>query len=112
MDKILGKFLIGGITVSGISYLSNNIKNTLLASMFATIPLAMPSSIFIDDNKVKSYSKHILLFDFFLLISTFQNWALLEYTKLNKYETVTLSMITYFILVYIYYIVMSKKKII
>lgn len=104
MDKILEKFLIGGITVSGISYLSNNINDTLLASMFATIPLAMPSSIFIDDNKVKGYSKHILLFDFFLLISTFQNWVLLEYTKLNKYETVSLSMITFFILVYIYYI--------
>ena len=103
MDNILGKFLIGGLTLSGITYLSNNIQNTVVASMFATMPLAMPSTIFINDNKVKKYSKHILLFDFFLLISTFQNWALLEYTSLNKYKTVSLSMITFFTLVYIYY---------
>ena len=109
MNKILLNFLIGGFTVSSISYLANNIKNTILASMFATIPLAMPSSIFIDDNKVKKYSKHILFYDFFLLISTFLNWALLEYTDLNKYETVTLSLITFLILVYIYYTFLYKS---
>ncbi len=52
---VLLKYLIMmiGLPASGKSYLSNNIQNTVVASMFATMPLAMPSTIFINDNKVK-----------------------------------------------------------
>ena len=57
MDSIFGKFLIGGLTLSGITYLSNNVQNTLLASMFAAVPIAMPSTIFIHDSKVKNTVK-------------------------------------------------------
>ncbi len=102
IQSLVGQFLIGGLTVSGIAYFSNNINNTAIAGLIAAMPIGMPSSIFVDDKKVVSYSKKLLDMSFVLLFVTFLNWYLLAYTKTTKYKSVTISMITFFVLGSIY----------
>ena len=102
IQSLVGQFLIGGLTVSGIAYFSNNINNTAIAGLIAAMPIGMPSSIFVDDRKVVNYSKKLLDMSFVLLLVTFLNWYLLAYTKTTKYKSVTISMIAFFVLGSIY----------
>ena len=108
IQSLVGQFLIGGLTVSGIAYFSNNINNTAIAGFIAAMPIGMPSSIFVDDKKVVSYSKKLLDMSFVLLIATFLNWFLLAYTKMSKYKTVSISMLTFIVLGSIYVIFTEK----
>lgn len=110
IQSLVGQFIIGGLTVSGITYFSNNLSNTAISGLIAAMPIGMPSSIFVDDNKVISYSKNLLDMSFVLLIATYLNWYLLTHTKMSKYETVSISMLTFFILGYMYIFFTAKKK--
>lgn len=109
IQSFVGQFLIGGLTVGGIAYFSNHINNTAIAGVIAAMPIGMPSSIFVDDDKVVSYSKNLLDMSLVLLTATFQNWYLLAHTKMSKYESVGLSMLTFFILGFIYIKLICKK---
>lgn len=89
---MIREFIIGGLTVSGISYASNQINNTLLAGIIASVPIGMPSSIFVNDKDVLSYAWNLLVMTFILLLSTFSNWYMLSQLKYNKYSSVLISM--------------------
>jgi hypothetical protein len=49
LEKILnslpGQFVLGGTTVSGISYLSNQMSS-LIGGIFGGIPIGLPSCVF------------------------------------------------------------------
>ena len=97
LHSLVGQFLIGGFTVGGIAYVSNNLNNTALAGLIAAMPIGMPSTIFVDDAKVKSYSQNLLLMSFLLIFCTFLNWYFLHYTKMGKYKSVAISLATFWI---------------
>jgi len=92
--------------VAGIAYFANNLNNAVLAGVIAAVPIGMPSSVFVDDAKVKGYSRNLLLMSFILQIATAMNWYLLTYTKVGKYKSVGYSMLTFIVLGTIYAMVM------
>ena len=102
MNSLLGQFIIGGTTVASIAYLSNHLDDIALASVVAAVPIGMPASIFVHDSRVLNYSRHLVVSSVFLLIATAQNWYLLTYNKMGKYESVSYSMLTFAVLGIIY----------
>jgi hypothetical protein len=51
------EFLIGGLTIGGIKYASDNIDDIRVAALVGNIPVILMSSIMIKDNKVKGFLK-------------------------------------------------------
>ena len=92
--------------MAGIAYLSNHLDNTIIAGVVAAVPIGMPSTIFVNDAKVKSYSRNLMLMSLALMIATVMNWYLVTYTKVGKYRSVSYSMLTFAVLGAIYAVVM------
>ena len=97
IEGIPGQFMIGGLTVAGISYFGNSEMNPILAGIIAAMPIGMPSSIFVKDSKVTHYSKNLLLMSIVLFIVTTTNWYFISILKWSKYKSVIVSMIFYFV---------------
>ena len=70
INSLPGQFLIGGLTVAGINYFSNNIANTAIAGVIAGVPVGLPSTIFVKDAKVSDYSTHLLFMTAILFFVT------------------------------------------
>ena len=102
LNSFPGQFIIGGLTVGGIAYFSNELDNPAIAAVIAALPIGMPSSVFVNDNKVVKYSKNLLFMTFALIAATFQNWYMLSHVKVSKYESVPWSMATFVVLALIY----------
>ena len=92
INSLPGQFIIGGLTVAGIAYASNNASSPIIAGIIGALPIGMPSSIFVDDNKVTAYAYHLFIFSIPLILGTFLNWYLLEKEKFSKYESVGISL--------------------
>ena len=92
LKSLMGQFLLGGLTVAGIAYFSNNLTNAALAGVIGAMPVGMPSSIFVDDSKVESYAYNLLIMTIPLFISTFTNWYFISRMKYSKYKSVSISM--------------------
>ncbi len=56
VNSLPGQFVIGGLTVSGIYLFSNILHNPALAGIVASVPIGMPSSIFVKDSEIAEYS--------------------------------------------------------
>lgn len=95
INSLFGQFIIGGLTVAGITYFANQLNDTVLASIIAGVPIGMPSAIFVDNSKVKAYSKNLTIMTVGLLIATSLSWILQEYYNFDKYEAVKWSMATW-----------------
>ena len=102
LNSFPGQFLIGGLTVGGIGYFANELDNPAIAAVIAALPIGMPSSVFVSNNKVIGYSKNLMFMTFALIAATVQNWYLLSHVKMSKYKSVTLSMGTFVVLALIY----------
>ena len=102
LNSFLGQFLIGGLTVGGIGYFANELNNPAIAAVIAALPIGMPSSVFVADDKVVSYSKNLMFMTFALIIATLQNWYLLSHAKMSKYKSVPWSMGPFVVLALIY----------
>jgi len=107
LNSTLGKFIIGGLTVTGISFVSNNVGDTILAGIIASIPIGMPSTIFVNDNNIKSYTWNLLVMTSVLVLSTIVNYYLINHAGYNKYKSVSISMILWIIFGALFYI--AKK---
>ena len=83
-----GQFIIGGLTVAGIAYFSNNVTNPAIAGLIGALPVGMPSSVFVDDSKVEGYAYNLMLMSIPLFLATILNWYLISHMKLDKYESV------------------------
>ena len=97
IQGIPGQFMIGGLTVAGISYFGNSDINPILAGVVAAMPIGMPSSIFVKDSKVAQYSKNLLLMSIVLFAVTTTNWYFISILKWTKYKSVGASMALYFV---------------
>ena len=91
-----GQFFIGGTTVAGISYFSRS-ANPVLAGVIAAIPIGMPSSIFVPDGRVASYATNLLIMSVSLLACTIANWYFITRLKWDKYQSVTVSLLVFFV---------------
>lgn len=98
IHSIPGQFIIGGLTVAGIAYFSNNATNPAIAGLIGALPIGMPSSVFVDDDKVESYAYNLMLMTIPLMLATISNWYLISKMKLSKYESVPVSFILFIII--------------
>ena len=105
MNSLPGQFVIGGATVASISYISNHLNNPLLAGIVASIPIGMPSTIFVKDKQVMSYTWNLLVMTSVLVLATTLNYYLVNHTKYDKYEAAGLSFSLWAVLGLIYYVV-------
>lgn len=92
INSLPGQFLIGGITVAGINYFSNNIANSAIAGVIAGVPVGLPSTIFVKDAKVSDYSTHLLFMTAILFFVTLLFWVLYHKYNMNKYQGVEIAM--------------------
>ena len=93
-----GQFIIGGLTVAGIAYFSNNVTNPAIAGLIGALPVGMPSSVFVDDSKVEGYAFNLMLMSIPLFLATILNWYLISKMKLDKYESVSYSMVSFVVI--------------
>jgi hypothetical protein len=110
INSIPGQFMMGGLTVSGISVFSNNLNNPALAGIVASIPVGMPSSIFVKDSQLHEYSWNLLVMTSVLYLATFINWYLITKEKMSKYESVQIAMSVWAGLGIIYYFIGKMLK--
>lgn len=101
-----GQFIIGGSTVSGISFLSNNM-GPLLGGIFGGIPIGLPSAVFIDDKKVSSYLGNLSFMSIILSTVTLIAYYLITYKKMDKNQAIKISMTLWFLFAFIYYLFRS-----
>ena len=92
LNSLFGQFIIGGLTVAGIAYFSNNINNSAIAGLIAGIPIGLPSTVFVDDKKVASYISSLLITTGILFTVTAVCWYLVHYEKFDKFKAVQYSM--------------------
>ena len=103
-----GQFLIGGLTVAGIGYFGNVVSNPALAALIAAVPIGMPSTVFIDNNKIEGYSYSLVLMTVVLLTVSITNWLFISKFHFSKYKSVAISMLLFVVLGYS--IVLIQKK--
>ena len=110
INSIPGQFIMGGLTVSGISAFSNKLNNPALAGIVASIPIGMPSSIFVKDSQIDEYSWKLLVMTSVLFLATFINWYLITKQKMSKYTSVQIAMSVWAGLGMIYYFIGKMLK--
>ena len=98
IQSLPGQFIIGGLTVATIAFTANHINNPILAGLIAAIPIGMPSSIFVDNNKVEAYARNLTIMTLVLMVATLTNWLLIRNLKYNKYKSVSISLIMFIII--------------
>ena len=103
INSLPGQFVLGGTTVSGISYLSNQMS-PLIGGIFGGIPIGLPSSILINDKKVVSYLENLSFMTIILSIVTILAYYFIRYKKMNKNKAILISMGAWFLLAALYYI--------
>lgn len=105
-----GQFIIGGLTVAGIAYFSNNASNPAIAGLIGALPVGMPSSVFVDDNKVEAYAYNLMLMTIPLVCGTIANWYLISKMKFTKYKSVTISLFLFIVIGAIIISITNKSK--
>ena len=110
VNSLPGQFLIGGLTVAGITGFSNNLHNPALAGIIASVPIGMPSSVFVKDSEIAEYSWKLLVMMSVLFLATFANWFLITKMKMSKYKSVAIAMSIWAGLGAIYYFVSTAGK--
>ena len=92
LNSLFGQFIIGGLTVAGIAYFSNNINNSAIAGLIAGVPIGLPSIVFVDDKRVASYISSLLITTGILFTVTAVCWYLVHHKKFDKFKAAQYSM--------------------
>lgn len=96
------QFIIGGLTVAAISHFSNTLSNTSIAAVIAAVPIGLPSTVFVNNEKVSNYLTNLLFMTAILFLVTLECWFIHNKYKINKYKSVGISMVTWIILAILY----------
>lgn len=107
IKDIVIQFIIGGSTVALISYLGNFV-NPVLAGIFASIPLGLPSGYYIASSKAPAYYKNLLIMTTGLLMATAITSILVIEYKVDKNTSIIAGMLTWAIYGAIYYFYQQK----
>ena len=105
INSLPGQFIIGGLTVAGIAGFSDRLNNPALAGIIASVPVGMPSSVFVKDEQLAEYSWKLLVMTTVLFLATFINWYLITQMKMSKYDSVGISMAVWAGLGALYYFI-------
>ena len=70
----------------------------------------MPSSIFVDNDKVEAYARNLTIMTLVLMCATLTNWLLIRNLKYNKYKSVSISLIVFLVLGALAVYMLPKKK--
>jgi uncharacterized membrane protein (GlpM family) len=103
------EFLIGGTTVSAISYVGNNL-NPVLAGLIGGIPIALPSLYFIKNDRNIKLVSTTLLVSTLLLFATVVVFYYLRFIRspgLSKNQAIVQSMLVWLVVT----IILWKGKI-
>jgi hypothetical protein len=110
VNSLPGQFVIGGLTVAGITGFSNHLNNPALAGIIASVPIGMPSSVFVKDSQIAEYSWKLLVMMSVLFLATFANWFLITHMKVSKYKSVAIAMSIWAGLGAVYYFIGKATK--
>jgi len=110
LNSLFGQFIIGGLTVAGITSFSNQLHNPLLAGIVASVPIGMPSAVFVNDKELPSYSWNLLIMTSGLYLATFVFWFMFNHLKFDKYQSVSVAMSIWAGFGVIYYFFMKWVK--
>ena len=93
-SKYLQGAFIAGLSIGIALYLADH-THPALAGLFATIPIALPSIVMIDDNKVEDYAFALVLGIASYVLAAFLFYYL--YTKQNwvKWKALVVSMLVW-----------------
>ena len=110
MEEIIKQFVIGGVFVSGISYVGNFV-NPVLAGLLAGLPIGLPSTYFIlKDTKAKSYVSNLALTTLLLTLVTCLYYYLYAHTgTVSKNMGIAFSMTIWLIGVVIIWKIQTTK---
>ena len=108
LNSLFGQFIIGGLTVAGIAGFSNRLHNPLLAGIIASVPIGMPSSVFVSDKELMSYSSNLLAMTTVLFLATFVFWFMYNKLNFDKYISVLIAMSIWGGFGVIYYFIMKR----
>ena len=109
MSDYLKTFIIAGGTVTGISYLGNQV-DPILAGILSGIPISVPSIILIsDEGKRKSFLTYAAIMMIICFTVTIFCWYLHIKRGLSKYKSVIYSLLLWIICGGIYYCVLKKN---
>jgi len=97
--SVLTNFLIGGLTVSGITYYANVINNPLIAGIIAAVPIGMPSSVLVNDGCLVKYSQNLMAMTAALFIATVIYYYALKHGY-NKYQSVIVGLLVWLFIAY------------
>jgi len=105
LQSLTGQFIIGGSTVAGISLFASRLNNPLLAGIIASVPIGMPSTVFVKNKEVQSYTWNLLVMTSVLFLATGANYYLANHTSFDKYQAAGTSFGIWAALGAIYYFV-------
>ena len=105
VNSLVGKFIVGGTFVSGIAFIAKHFS-TLMAAIFAGVPIGLPSSLFIDEKHVLEYLENLTLMTLILFIVTLFAYLFKKYTNSDKYKTIKTTVVVWVALSFIYYLYM------
>lgn len=111
VNSLPGQFIIGGITVAGITGFSNHLNNPALAGIIASVPIGMPSTVFVKDSQTAEYSWKLLVMTSVLFLATFANWFFINKMKFSKFKSVAISMSIWAGLGTLYYFIGKAFKV-
>ena len=101
------RFIIGGIILSGSTWLANN-SNPLLAGILITIPLELVSLFFVHENRLRSYAYSILIMSIATVIPVLYYNLILPYKFLEYPFDVCSSFIVWLLVGIILYLYVPK----
>ena len=107
IKDIVTQFIIGGSTVALISYLGNFV-NPVLAGIFASIPLGLPSGYYIASSKAPAYYKNLIIMTAGLFLATAVTSILVIEYKIEKNTAIIAGMLSWAIYGAIYYLFQRK----
>ena len=110
VSEYIETFILAGATVSGISYVGNNL-NALAAGIISGVPISIPSMLLIKDrkNQEKFIWSAFVMVSWLSIITGFCAF-LFNHLKLSAILAVSISFISWCIGGYIYYLYISKKQ--
>ena len=109
LAKLISTFIIAGTTVSGISYVANNL-NPLAAGIISGVPISIPSMALIDNrNNQKQFILSAVITVAYLTLITGICAILMHKTNLSYIICIIISMLIWCIGAFIYYIYISKN---
>ena len=94
--ELFERFIIGGIILSGATYLANY-SNPLLAGILVTVPLELVSLFFVKEHKLYSYSRSILIMSIATVIPVLYYYLIYPLNAMATHTEILTSFLVWFL---------------